>query len=193
MGIRQHNAFGSRLNRGDMLLREKFWQIRWSFILLLAMPASLGFLMLYSAANGSFDPWASRQMVRFAVGLAVMLAVAMVDIRTWMSYAYTLYVVASVLLVMVEFHGSIGMGAQRWIDFGFIQIQPSEIMKIALVLALARYFHGASLQDVGRPLFLLPAIVMVFAPAILVLKQPDLGTAMMLVMGSAATFFLAGV
>lgn len=189
----RHPVLRGRLNRGDMSLREKFWQINWTLVLLLGLVAGYGFLMLFSAANGSIDPWASRQMVRFGMGLAVMVVVAMVDIRIWMRYAYVLYVVALVLLVLVEVRGSIGMGAQRWIDLGFIQLQPSEVMKISLVLALARYFHGASLQDVGRPLFLLPPVIMVFAPAGFVLKQPDLGTAMMLIMSSGAMFFLAGV
>ena len=94
---------------------------------------------------------------------------------------------------MVEAKGTVGMGAQRWIDIGFIQLQPSEIMKIALILSLSRYFHGASFQEIGRPLFLIPPLIMVFAPAALVLKQPDLGTAMMLVMSSGALFFMAGV
>ncbi|HVI51092.1 MAG TPA: rod shape-determining protein RodA [Candidatus Sulfotelmatobacter sp.] len=182
-----------RFSRSEMSLREKLWHVSWSFVALITLVCCIGFFTLYSAANGSMEPWADRQMMRFLVGMAVMLAVSMVDIRSWMRWAYGLYAVALVLLVAVEAHGTVGMGAQRWIDLGFIQIQPSEIMKIAMVLALARYFHGASYQDVGRPLFLLPALVMVFLPVALVLKQPDLGTAMMLTMASGAIFFLAGV
>ena len=182
-----------RFSRSEMTLREKLWHVSWSFVLLVTVVCSVGFLTLYSAANGSIDPWASRQMMRFFVGLVVMLAVAMVDIRFWMRWAYVLYCVALVLLVAVEVRGSVGMGAQRWIDLGFIQLQPSEIMKITLVLALARFFHGASYQDVGRPLFLIPPLIMVFLPVGLVLKQPDLGTAMMLTLASGAMFFLAGV
>ena len=187
------SAMHFRFSRSEMTLREKLWHVSWSFVLLVVVVCSMGFLTLYSAANGNLEPWAVRQMMRFLVGLTVMLAVAMVDIRVWMRWAYTLYVVALVLLMAVEIRGSVGMGAQRWIDLGFIQLQPSEIMKITLVLALARYFHGASYQDVGRPMFLLPPLVMVFAPVGFVLKQPDLGTAMMLTLGSGAMFFLAGV
>ena len=179
--------------RSEMTLREKLWHVSWSFILLVGLVCSIGFLTLYSAANGNADPWASRQMVRFLVGLVVMLAVSMVDIRTWMRWAYALYGIAVVLLIAVEIRGSVGMGAQRWIDLGFIQLQPSEIMKITMVLALARYFHGATYQDVGRPLYLIPPMIMVFGPVAFVLKQPDLGTAMMLTLASAAMFFLAGV
>ncbi len=189
IGSRQNFSF----SRSEMTLKEKLWHVSWSFVLLVTAVCSIGFLTLYSAANGSIDPWASRQMLRFLVGMAVMLSVAMVDIRAWMRWSYTLYVVALVLLMAVEIRGSVGMGAQRWIDLGFIQLQPSEIMKITLVLALARYFHGASYQDVGRPLFLVPPLLMVLAPVGFVLKQPDLGTAMMLTLASGAMFFLAGV
>ncbi len=182
-----------RLRRGDMTLGEKLWQMSWSLVLLVIAIAGIGFLMLYSAANGSLDPWTSRQMARFSVGLVLMLGLALVDVRLFMRYAYAVYGIALALLVLVEVKGTIGMGAQRWIDLGFFQLQPSEVMKISLVLALARYFHGASIDDVGRPGYLLPPIALVLAPVALVLKQPDLGTALMLLMGSAVLFFLSGV
>jgi rod shape determining protein RodA len=182
-----------RLNRTEMSLRDKIWQINWSLIAVLTSISCIGFATLYSAAQGSLEPWALKQMFRFLIGMGLMIGVAMIDIRFWMRNAYGFYVVAMVLLVLVEMKGTVGMGAQRWIDIGFIQLQPSEIMKIALILSLARYFHGASVQEIGRPLYLLPPIVMVFAPVGLVLKQPDLGTAMMLVMSSGALFFMAGV
>ena len=181
------------LNRTEMSVRDKIWQINWSLIAVLTAISGIGFATLYSAAQGSLEPWALKQMIRFAIGIGIMISVAMVDLRFWMRNAYILYAVAIVLLVAVEIKGTVGMGAQRWIDVGFIQLQPSEIMKIALVLSLARYFHGASYQEIGRPLFLIPPLIMVFAPAGLVLKQPDLGTAMMLVMSSGALFFMAGV
>ncbi len=182
-----------QFSRSEMTLREKLWHISWSFVLLVTLICCVGLLTLYSAANGSIDPWASRQAMRFFIGLVVMLAVSVVDIRSWMRWAYVLYGVALVLLIAVQIRGSVGMGAQRWIDLGFIQLQPSEIMKITLILALSRYFHGASYQEVGRPIFLLPPLVMVFLPVGLVLKQPDLGTAMMLTLAAGAMFFLAGV
>ena len=182
-------SFGDR----DTSFLQRVWQINWLLVLLICLIASVGFLMLYSAADGDLHPWASRQMVRFGVGLVLMFAVALVDLRFWLRHAYILYIAALALLVAVEIAGSIGMGAQRWIDLKVFQLQPSETMKIALVLALARYFHGLTLEDVGRPLYLLPPLFMVFAPAILVLRQPDLGTTLMLVAGSGAIFWAAGV
>ncbi|RMD61384.1 MAG: rod shape-determining protein RodA [Alphaproteobacteria bacterium] len=162
-------------------------------ILLTTAIAGVGFAMLYSAANGSFDPWASRQMVRFGIGLVGMLTVALIDIRIWFRHAYGLYLFALAMLGAVEVIGVAGMGAQRWIDLGVIQLQPSEIMKVALVLALARYYHGIAMDEIGRPSLLLVPLAMIFVPAALVLKQPDLGTAVTLIMVGGAVLFCAGV
>ncbi len=185
------NALG--FNRTERTLLQKLWQIQWLFVLLICVIACIGFAMLYSAANGNFDPWATRQMVRFGIGFIAMLIVALTDIRIWLRYAYVFYFITLILLVVVEFGGTIGMGAQRWIDLGFINLQPSEIMKIALVLALARYFHGASVDDVGRVFYLVPPALLVVVPTALVLRQPDLGTAIMLVIAGISLFWLAGI
>ncbi|HYE48284.1 MAG TPA: rod shape-determining protein RodA [Azospirillaceae bacterium] len=180
-------------DNSNMSLGEKLAQISWSLVFLIVVVAGVGFAMLYSAANGSLDPWASRQMVRFGVGTVLMLAGALIDIRLWMRFAYVFYGLTFLMLVAVELVGQVGMGAQRWIDLGFIQIQPSELMKVALVLTLARYFHGASLEDTGRIGFLVPALLMIVAPVCLVLMQPNLGTSLMLIMVSGALFWLVGV
>ncbi|MEH6630383.1 MAG: rod shape-determining protein RodA [Halopseudomonas aestusnigri] len=177
----------------EITLGQKIWQLNWGMIVLICLIAAIGLGMLYSAANGNFDPWASRQAIRFGVGLVVMLVVALVDIRIWFRFSYLFYIGALLLLVGVEVMGSIGMGAQRWIDLKFIQLQPSELMKVAIIFALARYFHGVSQEDIGRITFLFIPLVMVLAPSVLVLRQPDLGTTGMLVMASGAVFFCAGV
>ncbi len=182
-----------RLTPATMTLGQRFWHLNWLLILMICCLAAVGFAMLYSAGNGSFSPWAERQIVRFGMGIIVMLTIALTDIRIWLRYAYAFYAIAFVLLVSVEFAGTVGMGAQRWIGLKFFHLQPSELMKIALVLALARYFHRLSLDDVMRPTHLLFPILLVVAPTALVLRQPDLGTALLLLMGSAAIFFLAGV
>jgi rod shape determining protein RodA len=176
-----------------LTLREKLWQVRWLFVLLLCATGGIGIGMLYSAAGGSFSPWAIRQFVRLIVCLALMLAIAVTDVRLWLRYAYLIYLATFGLLVAVEIAGSIGMGAQRWIDLGIINLQPSELMKIALVLALARYFHGCSAEDVRQLGRLILPLAMMAAPVALVLRQPDLGTGLMLLMGGGAMFFAAGV
>ncbi|PWR25495.1 rod shape-determining protein RodA [Zavarzinia aquatilis] len=179
---------GDRIPLGSRLL-----SINWGLVLLVIAIAAIGVAMLYSSAGGKWDPWAGRQLVRFIIGLGVMIVVALIDISLYARYAYFLYGVTLVGLVGVEVMGSIGMGAQRWIDLGFFQIQPSEIMKLALVLALARYFHGVMPEQIGRPTVLIVPLLMVLAPVALVLKQPNLGTATLLLAGSGAIFFLAGV
>lgn len=172
---------------------QKLAHLNWGVVILLTLIASVGAASLYSAAGGHISPWASRQAVRFAVGVAGMLVVALVDVRLWYRYAYACYAIGLVMLVIVEIMGKIGMGAQRWINLGFIQLQPSELMKIASIMALARYFHTAGAEDTRRLSFLIPPALLVGAPAGLVMIQPDLGTALMLCMAGAAIFFLAGV
>ena len=181
------------LSNREMSLGEKLWQINWTLIVLATAIAGVGFAMLYSAANGSIDPWASRQAIRYGAGLVLMFAIALVDVRVWLRYAYLIYFAALGLLVAVEVVGTSGMGAQRWIDLQVLRLQPSEIMKVALVLALARYFHGVAAEDSGRLAPLIVPVALALAPAALVLKQPDLGTAIMLLMVGAAVFFCAGV
>jgi rod shape determining protein RodA len=181
-------------SRPQQTLPEKLWNINWGFVLVITALACVGFAMLYSAANGSWQPWAGRQAIRFGIALIVMLAIALVDLRFWLKWGYLLHFLAFVLLLTVPVFGHFGMGAQRWIDLGVVQIQPSEIMKVTMVLALAKYFHGLAPEDVGRVhLLIAPALLVVLVPAAVVLKQPDLGTAMMLVLGGGAMFFLAGV
>ncbi len=180
-------------SRGGMSMLEKLKQVNFGLIVLIAIVSSIGFATLYSAASGSWDPWASRQMARFAVGIVLMLAVAVIDQRFWFRAAYPLYCGAFVLLVVVDVAGAIGMGAQRWLDVGIIQIQPSELMKIALILTLARYFHALTLEEIGNPLYLIWPTVLVIVPAALVAKQPDLGSAILLLLMAATVFFLAGV
>jgi len=183
----------SEFGRRELRLADKVRGLQWGLIFLIAAISGLGFAMLYSAANGDIEPWASRQMVRFAVAFVPMIAAAMINIRWWYRAAYWFYGIALVLVVAVDMRGVIGMGAQRWIDLGVIQLQPSEFMKIALVLALARYFHSRSGEHAGRFLYLIAPALLIAVPAVLVLKQPDLGTAIMLLVAGAILLYLGGV
>jgi len=189
MGIELHSVGSAP----GLRMTQRIRQIPWSLVILITMVASIGFAMLYSAAGGDADQWMNKQMLRFAVGVCIMLAIGMVDLSRLAKIAYPLYAVAFVLLVYVEFLGEIGMGAQRWIDLKFFQLQPSELMKISLCLVLARYFHGLTYEEIGRPWVLIPPALMVLIPAGLVLKQPDLGTAGVLLLAGAGIFFVAGV
>lgn len=184
---------GFGIGRRELTLADKFRGLQWGLLLLLGLIAGIGFAMLYSAANGDVDPWASRQMIRFAIVLIAVIAAALIDIAYWFRAAYWIYAAALVLVVAVDLRGFVGMGAQRWIAIGSFQLQPSEVMKIALVLALARYFHCLPPENVTRPRWLLVPALMIAVPVLLVLKQPDLGTAMMLLAAGGALLFVAGV
>ena len=177
----------------DLTLGQKLWQVNWVLVFLITVTASVGFGMLYSAANGEFAPWATRQMMRFGVGLVIMIIVAVSNIQFWLRYAYIIYIASFSSLIFVELFGSVGMGAQRWIDLGFMSLQPSEVMKTAVILALARYFYASRMEDVGRLTYLIFPLMLVAAPMAMIIRQPDLGTALLLAVSGAAVFFLAGV
>lgn len=177
----------------ELTLQQKIFQINWLLVLLVSGIACIGFAMLYSAANGNWHPWAFRQATIFGIGIGIMLVISLVNIRLWLRYAYVLYFIALAVLVSVEFIGVEKKGAQRWIDLWLFDLQPSEPMKIAIVLVLARYFHGVSMEDIGRPTLLIIPLILIAAPAALILRQPDLGTTIMVVAGGGIMFFLAGV
>ena len=172
---------------------EKFWGISFSYVLLICILASVGIVMLYSAANGSWYPWAWAQLIRFGLGFGVMLVMAFIDIRIFLRFSYWFYFIVLGLLFVVEVSGYVGMGAQRWINLGFMKLQPSELMKIALVMALARYFNSLTLQSIESIKGIIIPLVMVMLPVGLVLMQPDLGTALMLLFTAGAMFFVVGI
>jgi rod shape determining protein RodA len=172
---------------------RKVLYLNWPLVVLITAVASVGFLMLYSIAGGDLELWARPQMERFGVGMVLMFIVAMIPIWFWRSMAGVAYLVAFILLLVVEFFGAVGMGAQRWIDLGFIRLQPSEMMKFTLVMLLAVYYDWLDPKRVSRPLYVLIPVLMIVAPTILVLMQPNLGTSLMLLLAGATVMFAAGV
>ena len=179
--------------RRNLSIPEKLMEVNWGLVLLITLCACAGFAMLYSVAGGRFWPWAMPQILRFVVGFFILAAVATIDIRVWMSLAYPAYALALLLLVAVVVAGHAGLGAQRWIKVGGLDLQPSELMKISLVLALARFLHGKSVEDVSKPLNLGIALVMIAIPAIFVVLQPNLGTTLIIVADGCSLLFLAGL
>jgi len=177
----------------ELSFGEKIRAINWGLVLLVATVSGIGIAMLYSAGGKDWQPWAMPQLIRLGAGLVVMLALAMVDARWWMRLAYPLYFLMLGLLVVVEVKGHIGMGAQRWINLGFFVLQPSELMKITLILALARYFHSLPAEEIGKIRSLILPALMALAPIGLVLMQPNLGTALLLAGVTGTLFFVAGV
>jgi rod shape determining protein RodA len=172
---------------------RKILYMNWPLVVLVTAVASVGFLMLYSIAGGNIETWARPQMERFGVGMVLMFIVAMIPIWFWRSMAGVAYLVAFLLLLVVEFFGTVGMGAQRWIDLGFIRLQPSEMMKFTLVMLLAVYYDWLDPKLVSRPLYVLLPVLMIVTPTVLVLMQPNLGTSLMLLLAGATVMFAAGV
>ena len=172
---------------------RKILALNWPIIFLLTAISGVGFVMLYSVSGGVIERWSQPQMQRFFIGMIGLLAVAMVPIWFWRNMSFLAYSIAVLFLIAVEFVGVAGMGAQRWIDLGFIRLQPSEIMKIGLVLVLAAYYDWLPLERTSRPLWVLFPIILILIPVFLILRQPDLGTALLLIMGGGAIMFLAGV
>ncbi|HEX4271947.1 MAG TPA: rod shape-determining protein RodA [Rhizomicrobium sp.] len=172
---------------------DKLLEVNWGLILLISLCACAGFAMLYSVAGGALRPWALPQIIKFVVGFVVLLAVAVVDVRVWMSLAYPAYAVSMLLLVAVDVAGHVGLGAQRWIMLGPLELQPSELMKVSLVLALSRFLHGKSVEDVSRPSQLAIALAMIGIPAIFVVLQPNLGTTLIILADGCSLLFLAGL
>ena len=172
---------------------RKLMFINWPIIVLLTAVAGYGFIMLYSVAGGSADPWMSAQVKRFGLGMVMLVGVAMVPIWFWRNVSAVAFGVSVLLLVAVEFFGAVGMGAQRWIDLGFMRLQPSELTKITLVMVLAAYYDWLPTDKTSRPQWVLVPVMIILFPTYLVLRQPDLGTALLLLMGGATIMFLAGV
>lgn len=188
-----YKTYESGFKSQKLSFADRFWGISFSYVMLIFILASIGIVMLYSAANGNWYPWAFPQLMRFGLGFCAMMFFAFMDIRIFLRFSYLFYFVVLVMLIIVEVAGYVGMGAQRWINLGFMKLQPSELMKIALVMALARYFNSCTLQRIESIKGLIIPLMLVMVPVGLVLTQPDLGTALMLLFTAGAMFFAVGI
>ena len=172
---------------------RKVLHLNWPLVVLVTAVSAVGFLVLYSIAGGNLEVWAEPQMKRFGAGLLLMFAIAFVPIWFWRNMAGVAYGVTILLLLAVEFFGEVGMGAQRWIDIGPLRLQPSELMKVTMVMMLAAYYDWLDIKKTTHPLWVLIPVLMIVVPTALVVIQPNLGTSLMLLMGGAAVMFAAGV
>jgi rod shape determining protein RodA len=171
----------------------KLAEIDWVFILAMTLIAGAGGLMLFSIAGSSWTPWAAPHLVRYGLCLVLLIILAVVDIRVWFAIAYPVYGIGLLLLIAVELVGDVRLGAQRWLSLGPFSFQPSEVMKIGIVLALARLYHGVSAQRARLSWWLLIPAVMIGAPALLVAHEPDLGTAILIALTGVTIVVLAGL
>ena len=185
--------YGLGYSRQNLSLKDRFLKLNFVYILLIMMLAGIGTMTLYSAANGNWQPWAVKHITRFGAAMVLMIGLAVVDIRTYYRWSYLFYFATLFLLIAVEVIGHIGMGAQRWINLGLFKLQPSELMKIGMVLFLARYFSTATLQTIQSIRGIVVPAVMTLLPVGLIFLQPDLGTALMLLFTATIILFVVGV
>lgn len=178
---------------GPSLVPAPLARLPWKLLMLVIGITGFGLIVLYSAAGGNLRPWALSQGIRFCVFLFGAIALSRVPEDLWKKAAFPLYIIIVILLILVEVLGFVGGGSQRWLDLGFIRIQPSEMMKLAIVLTIARYYDLLPASHVRNWSSMWPPAVGIGIPAALVLLQPDLGTALMIVAGGLTVMFLAGL
>ncbi len=182
------------LNQNQNLsIKERFFNLNFVFILIICLLATTGCVILYSAAGGSLNPWALNQGIRFLMGLVIMLTAALIPPSFYYQIATPSYILTLLLLIIVDIAGYTGMGAKRWIDLKIIKLQPSELMKIAIVLELAKYFSTTPLSEIRTLKGLIKPIIITATPVAFILLQPDLGTSLMILFTATALFYLAGV
>jgi rod shape determining protein RodA len=168
-------------------------QMPWRFLFLVLSIAGFGATVLYSAAGGSLSPWAQSHLIRFGVFLVMAIVMSRIPIRLWEQFSYPAYLGVLILLILVELVGAVGGGSQRWLDLGFIRLQPSELMKLVIILAVAKFYSSLPAGEIRKFNAIWPAGIMIGMPAALVLIQPDLGTATMIAAGGITVMFLAGL
>lgn len=171
---------------------DRLQALPWRMLLTLLALGGFGLAVLYSAAGGHVRPWAFNQGIRFTLFFVMALAMSQVPLSWWLRAAYPGYGIVLVMLLGVEILGKVGGGSQRWLDLGVIRLQPSELMKIAIVLALARFFHYLPRVETQRWGSLVAPAVLIGLPVGLVMLQPDLGTALSIAFGGVVIVFLAG-
>ncbi|MDR0727045.1 MAG: rod shape-determining protein RodA [Rickettsiales bacterium] len=179
-------------NANMMTLSEKLKRFSPALFVPMVLVLAISLVVLYSAGGGSWRPFALSQLSKIFVGFAVFFFAAFSNIKLWIKSAYIIYAIALIMIILVTFVGHTGMGAQRWLDFGIFHFQPSEIIKIALVLVLARYFAWMnSIESIKLKNYLIPAALLL-VPFVLIVAQPDLGTALSLGMIAVGMLYIAG-
>ena len=175
------------------MIKDRLYQLDWFVPALVMVIGAVGVTMIFSSTGGVWTAGAQQHLIRLMLGFFLMVGIALVDIRIWMGAAYPAYLIALALLIGVEFFGVSVNGSQRWLDLGLTRIQPSEIMKLAVVLALARFYHDLPDRDVSGPYGIIGSVIIIAMPVALVMRQPDLGTSILIIAPGLILIFLSGV
>ena len=188
-----NKLYTQQKRRGIKRIIRHFLGLPWEMILLVCVLAGIGCVTLYSAAGGKWDPWAMKQMMRFGIGFCMMIGVSLLPLREIYHWTYSLFGLSLFLLFVVELMGFVGMGARRWVNLGFFQLQPSELVKITIILAIARYFHRLTAAEARTAWAPIMPLLFLMVPAALIVRQPDLGTTLMIIMVGLAMIVVAGI
>ena len=172
---------------------SKIFALDWPVLLLVFTVSNFGFLILYSVADGSLKPWAQPQMIRFSIGFLLILIFSFMHINFWRRLSLIIYLLSILLLILVLNFGISGGGAQRWLDLKFFRLQPSELMKLSLVMVLALYYDWLKPERLSNIIWVAIPIILILVPAGLVIIQPDLGTGLIIGFIGVSMMFLAGI
>jgi len=183
-----------KLLKFSSIIFRKLLYINYILLFFLSLIFIIGFLLLYSAAGGSMEPWANKQLIRFIISIGIFIIVSIINIRFWLGSAYYIYFASLLLLILVHFVGNTGMGAQRWINLWFFNLQPSELIKFSIVLVLARYFHAEKELNLWNSIknFISPLLIIII-PAYIIFIQPDLGSSLILIISCLTMLFIIGL
>ena len=175
------------------MIFAKLEKLNFLFLFIIILLSIIGFFALYSAAGGDVNPWAKKQIIRFSISFIVLITIALMNIKIFYKHAYTIFLFCLLLLISVEIAGTFGLGARRWVHIFGISIQPSELVKVSIILALSKYYHDLKFNNIGYIRNLFIPLFIIFILFLLVLGQPDLGTSIMVALLGLAIMFVAGV
>ena len=174
-------------------LKDKIFSFDYVLVISILILGIISMFAMYSTDGGEFKYHTSSHIIRFCVFFGLFLLISLVQIRFWHSQSYIIYILFFLLLVGVKYFGLTSSGSKRWLDLYVMNLQPSELMKIGLILFLAKYYHRISLENINQIKFLFLPILVLVSPVILVATQPDLGTSILIAAGGVTVAWLAGV
>ena len=185
--------FKSRSIQSNYSFKEKFYSLDFTLLFSILILGIISIFAMYSTDGGEFKYHTKSHIIRFAVFFSIFFIISFIQIRFWHQVSTLIYISIFLLLLSVKYFGLTQSGSQRWLNLYFMNLQPSELMKVSLILFLSKYYHRISAGDVNKIKFLFVPIVALFAPVLLVITQPDLGTSILIALGGVAVVWLAGV